>query len=153
MKKHHTVHHFLIAGLFFLVMAVYFYSLQNDGPLHDNIIVKTADGSYVQRSILGGPGEVAVTLRVSIGSGEHTYYAVEETVPSGWSVLDAGKGAVSGDTIRWLVINDTAQAPSTAYRYVVRAPDTGLGEFRGIYWIEGMEGPATISGQSTYRAR
>jgi hypothetical protein len=151
MKKHHTAHHFLIAGLFLLVMLVYFLSIQDDGS--NEAIIKTEDGSYVHRTIAGGPGEVVVTLSVGIGSGEHTYYAIEETVPSGWTVLDAGKGAVSGDTIRWLVINDTAQAPSTAYRYVLKVPSTGLGVWKGIYWIEGMAGPGAISGQSTYRAR
>jgi hypothetical protein len=141
MKKRHILHHFLIAGLFILVMVVYFLSIPDREEMPKRTLEAGVARLFDQEGSL-----TTVSLVVTIGPGEHTYYAIEETVPPGYTIIDTGKGTAAGNTIRWLYVNDTTQAPSARYTYTVRGGSQEA--FDGIYWIEGMSGPAKITGQS-----
>jgi len=83
------------------------------------------------------PGEiVTVTLDVSIAS-DGTFYAIEEYVPKGWTVINDGGGA-SGDSniLKWVVIQN---AENTKYTYDLQAPNQE-GDYTalGIYMFEGF---------------
>ena len=63
--------------------------------------------------------DLNVTLTVDITKGE-TFYAIDELVPEGWAVKDAGTGSVDhAGHIKWLVIQD---AENTLYNYILTAP-------------------------------
>ena len=93
------------------------------------------------------PGQtVTVTLTVSVVGGE-TFYALDETVPSGWTITNAGGLDTSEPGhLKAIVLQD---AQSTTYSYTVTAPSTtGIYTFSGTYQFEGMGSDATIGGAS-----
>ncbi len=117
-----------------------------------------SDGSTVERrfsSATVNPGDtVTVYLDVTISQGpqSHTYYAIEEYVPSSLTIVSSGTGSKNGHTIRWIYINDTEQAPSVTYSYTVNVPSAGNHDFDGIFWIEGMSSDATTEGDTRITA-
>lgn len=75
-----------------------------------------------------------VTLTRTLQASETTFFA-EETVPSQFTITNAGTGTVSGQTIRWSALTG---ASSGTYTYTVRAPSTaGTYTFAGMYAING----------------
>ena len=89
---------------------------------------------------------ITVNLDVVIKEGE-TFYAIEEYVPIGWTVIDAAGGQCSPpNRLCWVVISN---AEDTTYTYTVQAPFlTGSYNFDGIYMFEGFSDPATTLGET-----
>jgi hypothetical protein len=82
----------------------------------------------VERAISGNPysrgDEIAVTLTASSVSGPMT---IDETFPQGWSLLDAGGGAVNGNVIRF------NRSTNGAVTYRLRAPAALHVTFSGTF--------------------
>lgn len=89
--------------------------------------------------------DLTVTLTVDVTNGE-TYYAIEETIPGGWVIKDAGTGSSNtGASLKWLVIEG---AIDTTYTYVLTAPSSNeITSFSGSYMFEGMSSINEISGE------
>lgn len=93
------------------------------------------------------PGEIIrVTLDVSI-KGEETYYAAEEYLPLGWTIIEDGGGSTADpNRLAWVVIQD---AENTKYTYTIKAPDREEEYIAsGIYMFEGDTTPITTKGDS-----
>ncbi|MGD9276655.1 MAG: hypothetical protein PVJ67_05765 [Candidatus Pacearchaeota archaeon] len=85
------------------------------------------------------PGEVIdVTLYVSVLGGE-TYYALEEYVPAGWTVVDDSGGNTSNpNRLAWVFFDQINVLPDIQITYSVQAPyESGTYSFDGIYMFEG----------------
>ena len=114
------------------------------------IFIASAGESIITRKIssttVGPSGEIEVNLIVKL-KGDETFYAIEEYIPTGWTVIDGGKGITSdSDKLAWVVIQD---AQNTAYTYTVQAPSSaGSYLFDGIYQFEGATVPSTTSGNT-----
>ncbi|RLG24467.1 hypothetical protein DRN77_02265, partial [Methanosarcinales archaeon] len=90
---------------------------------------------------------VTVNLTVDVESGA-TFYAIDETVPTGWTVTSATSGGdytAEAGHVKWVV---TSGAADTVYSYTVLVPADASGTytFDGIYMFEGMTAEATILG-------
>jgi hypothetical protein len=98
--------------------------------------VAICDASSVSRSFSktsANPSEsITVTLTVSVTDARDTYYAIDESYPSGWTIVSAGSGDISqSGRIKWAV---TTGASSTSYAYGIRAPSNpGTYTFSGVY--------------------
>jgi len=88
--------------------------------------------------------QVTVVIDVSI-SDKDTFYAIEEYIPEGWKVIDAGDGGEDPNVLRWIVIQDIKD---TTYTYIVEA-QKGADNFNGIYMFETFTQPKTTSGDNT----
>jgi len=81
------------------------------------------------------PGQaLTVTLFVSLDN--ETFYLLDEIVPGGWTVIDAGSGSIEQQGhVKWVVIQNAASA---TYSYTVKAPSSeGTASFSGKYLFEG----------------
>lgn len=83
------------------------------------------------------PGEiVTITLDVSVIN-DKTFYAIEEYVPEGWTIINDGGGASDNPNIlKWAVFQNTK---STKYTYDLQAPNQE-GDYTtlGVYTFEGF---------------
>ncbi|HLD58093.1 MAG TPA: hypothetical protein VI977_00425 [archaeon] len=100
---------------------------------------------------------VTVSLRATVGTG-HTYYAIDEVVPTGWTIANLG-GAdnTQAGHLKWLVITGAA---NTTYTYVLTAPaSAGTGTFgapsgtTAKYMFEGQSLEQQIRGSYTVTVR
>jgi len=74
---------------------------------------------------------INVNLTVSITSGQDTYYAIDESYPSGWTVMSTSGDLNQSGHIKWAIIQG---AVSTNQTYVIRAPaGAGTYTFSGTY--------------------
>lgn len=118
------------------------------------LLATGAFASTVTRSFsatsVAANGTITVTMTVDV-TGTETYYAIDETIPSGWAITSAGTGdTTQSGHIKWAYLSQTVVAPDTTYAYTVRAPATaGTYVFSGIYMFEGMSTQTTIAGQTT----
>ena len=108
----------------------------------------TAIASDVSRTIPSGEQapntDIEIMLTVTLDSGE-TYYSIDEVIPDGLTIMDAGTGdTTETGHIKWVVIQG---ATSTTYTYTVQGTD-GTYNINGIYQIEGMTTPDTIHGNT-----
>lgn len=91
---------------------------------------------------------VTVTLDVSIINSE-TFYAIEEYIPTGWTVINDGGGNTTNPNIlKWAALDMTNPLPDTTYTYTVQAP-ASTGIFDGVYMFEGFAGTTPTKGQTT----
>ncbi|MDP2974057.1 MAG: hypothetical protein Q8N60_03325 [Candidatus Diapherotrites archaeon] len=90
--------------------------------------------------------DLTVTLTIDI-TGIETFYAIDELVPSGWTVKDAGTGSAEHKGhVKWVVIQG---AKNTALTYTLTAPsEPGTATFAGTCMFEGMPGEIQIAGQT-----
>ncbi len=108
----------------------------------------TAIASDVSRTIPSGEQapntDIEIMLTVTLDSGE-TYYSIDEVIPDGLTIMDAGTGdTTETGHIKWVVIQG---ATSTTYTYTVQGTD-GTYNINGIYQIEGMTTPDAIQDNS-----
>lgn len=91
--------------------------------------------------------DLTVTLEVRVSEGE-SYYGVDELIPEGWALKDAGDAATGhAGHLKWLVIQD---ANDSTYTYVLTAPGTqGQFSFSGNAMFEAQGSESAIGGQST----
>ena len=114
------------------------------------LIAGNAYASTVTRSCTPAtlqPGaDLTVMLSVDI-TGNETFYVIDEIVPSGWAVKDAGTGSAEhSGHIKWVEIQG---AKDTTVTYTLTASNqTGLATFAGTFMFERMETEAQIAGQS-----
>ena len=110
-----------------------------------------ADNSQVYRAFASGSVLAGSTLGVNItflNAGNHTYYAIEEYLPHGWTYING----VGGDTqnsslLKWYYISNTTDAPNITYVYTARVPtQAATYTFSGVYWIEGMSAAENTEG-------
>ncbi len=91
---------------------------------------------------------VTVTLTVDI-TGSETYYAIDESIPTGWTVAYADNEPDSiqqSGHIKLVVIEN---ATNTTHTYILTAPNQAeTTTFLGIYMLEGMNNEAQISGEN-----
>lgn len=113
------------------------------------VLIASCSASTISRSFNSSeiaPGaDLAVALTVNVTGGE-TFYLIDELVPAGWTVKDAGTGSAEHQGhIKWVVIQG---AENTTYSYVLTAPQQeGDAAFEGTYMFEGMAAEAQIGGQ------
>ena len=89
--------------------------------------------------------QFTTTLTATMAVGE-TYYAIDEVIPSGITVVNPGTGnASSAGHLKWSVIQN---ASSTSYSYIATANTAGTYNFAGTYMAEGMTVEAAISGSA-----
>lgn len=90
---------------------------------------------------------VNITLTVTPEAGD-TFYAIDETIPAGWTVTSAGGGdTTQAGHLKWVKEKD---AVTTTYTYTLRAPSLpGTGTFSGQYMFEGDTAEKIISGLSS----
>jgi hypothetical protein len=93
---------------------------------------------------------IAVNLTVDVESNA-TFYAIDETVPTGWTVTSTTSGGdytSEAGHVKWVL---TSGAADTVYSYTVLVPAgaSGTYTFDGIYAFEGMTAEATILGNTT----
>ncbi len=98
----------------------------------------------------GAGASITVNLTVDVETGA-TFYSIDETVPSGWTVTNATDGGdYTSETghVKWVV---TSGAADKTYSYTVDVPADASGAytFDGIYAFEGMTDTATILGDTT----
>ena len=92
-------------------------------------------------------GTVTVTLTVDVAPGER-YYIIDETPPAEMNIEEIGD--LVKDNNDHLKIVQLQDAADRTYTYTLKAPGTeGTYTFSGIYQVDGMENPGTISGDST----
>lgn len=85
---------------------------------------------------------VTVSLKVSVKA--ESFYAVDETIPEGWAIVDADGGDTSQKQhIKWVVISD---AQDVVYTYVLKPDKAGFGKFYGEFMFEGQASATEISG-------
>jgi LPXTG-motif cell wall-anchored protein len=121
----------------------------------------TVTRSFVNSSVTTD-GLLYVTLTVDVGSSDA--YAIDEVVPSGWSIYNAGGGNTSqSGHIKWLVCGETTSTSysctldccvssiaDTTYTYILRAPSTtGTGTFSGTYMFDTQSSEATTAGSTS----
>ncbi|HDD72582.1 MAG TPA: hypothetical protein ENG00_00660, partial [Candidatus Aenigmarchaeota archaeon] len=116
-------------------------------------LIQPVHASNISRSFssteVGYNQNVTVSLLITVTSGE-TIYAIDETIPEGWIIRDAGNGSTSeSGHIKWLYYSNTTPAPNTTLIYVVTSPSqSGIYTFSGEYMFESMEETSPISGQN-----
>lgn len=120
---------FLLPALFILLFGCTFAST----------VTRSFSATTVQQG-----SDLTVTLTVDI-TGTETYYAIDERVPSGWTVKDAGTGSAEhSGHLKWVVTENAADA---AYTYVLTAPSqSGRADFSGIFMFEDMGVETPIGG-------
>jgi len=93
---------------------------------------------------------ITVTLTVTVGSADA--YAIDETIPTGWSVTDPGSAStLHTGHLKWVVIGEDSNSEydctdldscvgslsDTTYTYVLQAPSsTGSTTIAGIYMFD-----------------
>jgi len=92
---------------------------------------------------------ITVNLTVDVGTSA-TFYNIDETVPSGWTVTsatDGGDYTADPGHVKWVVVGVAA---NKVYSYTVKVPTaaSGVYTFDGIYNFEGMGGEASILGDT-----
>ncbi|MBW2989157.1 hypothetical protein KY358_02445, partial [Candidatus Woesearchaeota archaeon] len=88
---------------------------------------------------------LTVTLEVLTRGGD-SYYAIDERIPVGFTIIDNGGGDQSeAGSLKWAVIEN---AEDTTYTYTVRADQEGSHILSGAYMFEGDTEPASILGQA-----
>jgi len=137
----------LFAAIFLALSQAWAITLSNTGYFGAPDAIKR---SFSSSSIEAG-SDVTVTLTISPGN-NHTFYAIDEIIPSGWTVKDAGTGSTAyAGHIRWVLIQDASR---TTYTYVLTSPaSAGKGTFYGIYMFEGHTTEQTIKGQHMVTVR
>jgi hypothetical protein len=123
------------------------------GCLWDGSACETQTESQVTRifssTTVSGGSQIDVTLDVSMINSE-AFYAIEEYIPTEWTVIDDGGGA-SGDShiLKWAEFSMTPLSDTT-WTYTVQAPSTtGNYVFDGVYQFEGFVDTLTTKGQTT----
>ena len=115
------------------------------------LIMESCLASEITRSLSSAtvaPGEdLTVTLTVTV-DGDETFYAIDELVPTGWTVKDAGSGSAEHEGhIKWVIIES---AENTSYTYTLTAPiGEGTTTIVGMYQFEGMAAEADITGTTS----
>ncbi|MFH1787716.1 MAG: hypothetical protein ABH811_02925 [archaeon] len=86
---------------------------------------------------------IEIKLDVSI-QGDETFYAIEEYVPEGFTIIDSGGGKTfNSNILKWVVIEN---AKDTTYLYTLKSPSIeGDYTFKGNYMFEGMSDSRVIS--------
>lgn len=94
----------------------------------DSQVVRSFSASQVSSG-----DKITVTLKKTLDEGQKTIL-VEENFPPGWTVVDAGTGVASGNTIKWA---ELATAKPGIFTYTVQATsDSGI--WTGQYSINGL---------------
>lgn len=116
------------------------------------IAIASASAQDVCRDLPDGslaPGSTAtVTLTVTVDGAD--FYAIDEVLPAGWEIVDAGGGNTADPGhIKWIALQN---AEDTTYTYQVRVPEgaaEGTYTFSGDFQMQGMDNPAPISCDSS----
>jgi len=108
------------------------------------------DQPYIKRHlpVSTNPDEIVnVTIEVYLASSGASTYAIEEYVPSGFTVInDGGGGTPSPNTLKWIEFS-SSPLPNKNFNYAIMAPQqSGQYTFFGVYQIEGMSNSTGIQG-------
>jgi hypothetical protein len=114
----------------------------------------TVTRSFDATNVIGG-SSIQTTLTIDVRNGE-TFYAIQENIPVGFSVTNAGEGNYNSvdRTIRWAYLNTADPNASipiselTKTYTVTAAPSAGTYTFSGQYQFEGDALPLTTGGTS-----
>ncbi|MFP4112188.1 MAG: hypothetical protein ACLFPQ_06095 [Candidatus Woesearchaeota archaeon] len=126
------------------------FSSSITGRALDPTDISGVERSFISSSILRN-NLTNISLQVIVDPEfVHTYFALEETVPSEFDIVDQGLFDLQGNTLKFIVLDESEQAESINLSYIVNASGTpGNYNFSGEYWIEGMDAEADISGDDT----
>ena len=99
------------------------------------LLVSICQASSVSRTFsktTASPLEnINVNLTVSITAPQDTYYAIDESYPSGWAVMSTGGDTNQSGHVKFIVLDS---AVNTNQTYVIRAPaSSGTYTFSGVY--------------------
>lgn len=114
------------------------------------LLLGFSQASTVSRSFssttVNPSSNLTVTLAVDV-TGSETYYAIDESIPSGWAIANRGTADNNqAGHLKWVVIENAADK---TYTYVLTAPSTArTTTFSGIYMFEGMASETQIAGQN-----
>ncbi|MCJ7816955.1 MAG: Ig-like domain-containing protein, partial [Candidatus Aenigmarchaeota archaeon] len=97
---------------------------------------------------------INVNLTVSITVPQDTYYAIDESYPSGWTLISASGDTNQSGHIKWVIIQGGV---NTNHTYVIRAPASpGTYTFSGVYMFNttypnelAISGPNQVTVSST----
>ena len=97
---------------------------------------------------------INVSLAVSITLPQDTYYAIDESYPSGWTMISTNGDTNQSGHIKWAVIDN---AVNTVYSYTIRAAASpGNYTFSGFYEFNSTytnPSSPSIAGQTLARVR
>ncbi len=110
------------------------------------VLAGTVTRSFSPTSVPAG-GRLTVTLNVDVQSGED-FYAIDETYPSGWSLVSSG--GMDSTQSSHLKEVDYSNPADTTHTYTLNAPSsTGSHSWSGQYMFEGMSSESSIGGSSS----
>lgn len=119
-------------------------------PIAPAVLASTVTRSFSSPTVAPG-AEVGVKLAVS-EVGIEGSYIIEETVPVGWTIVDAGGLTQEGNQLSMVLVEglDLAKVQNTIYIYKVSAPQKlGIYPFSGTYLFENMlAGSVPIAGDT-----
>ena len=100
----------------------------------------------IKRSLPGSAkaGDV-IDIYLDVKLSGKKFYVIDEVVPKAAQIIDSGKGRVSENHIKWLVMSN---AKDTKLKYTIKIPSRGTYTFDGTYAI-GNSGETNILGQKT----
>ena len=107
-------------------------------------------GKFVKRRLAYDEVEkgdnLSITLSVDVG--DATFYALEESVPAGWAVVDAN--GLDTSEAGYLKAVVTSGAVDVNYTYILQAPEIiGQYNFSGIYAFQGDVNESAILGDDS----
>jgi hypothetical protein len=108
--------------------------------------------SNVSRDLPAGDQapSTTITVELDITVDSATFYAIDEVVPTGWTVTsatDGGNYTGQAGHVKWVVIDG---ATDKTYSYTVEIPSNASGTypFDGIFMMNTMAGNETITGDT-----
>lgn len=110
------------------------------GSSHASTVTRSLSATTVEPN-----SNLTVTLTVNITEGE-TYYAIDETTPSNWTISDPGTATTDEPGhLKWVVIQN---ATNTTHTYSLTAPaQEETTTLSGTYMFEGMAEETQIGGE------
>ncbi|MBI2102214.1 hypothetical protein HYT55_00095 [Candidatus Woesearchaeota archaeon] len=109
------------------------------------VLAGTVSRSFDKADVSVG-GTVTISLAVAVAQGDN-YYAIEEPIPSGWSVVDQGKAKIKEGKLSWIQLDPA----SSTLQYSLKAPNVAeTADFStGRYKFKSTDAWAPIGGSTS----
>lgn len=139
----------IFAAVFLVLVGIFGLISFDSGDGITGRALDSGDTSGVSRSFSGDvvDTDIVVTVAVLIDPGfAHSVYAVEETIPAGFSLVDAGSATVSGNVLKWYDLDEINNVSSVDLTYTITTSQVGTHYFSGSYGIDGMDSEEFVGG-------
>jgi len=142
---------FAVSVIVVVCLALAFVSVSNKPSAPSGLMALSLAGSAVSRSFtspVNADANLSVTLTVTVAAGD-AIYGIDETFPSGFTVVDGNGGTVTPNGhIMWIITGSSSGTKT--YTYKIKAPSTaGTYTFSGIYQFESASSSSSISGSTS----